>query len=132
MPARLWTTSDDFPAACGQPTESPTRHQDDHETDVDVNAKLLASHRHGLVPVVCVGETAEDLERHGPSAVPVAQLRTALEGVDASKELVVAYEPVWAIGSGQAATPEQAERVCAALRALIEVAVQDRAARSRS
>jgi triosephosphate isomerase (TIM) len=101
-----------------------------HETDVDVNAKLLAAHRHGLVPVVCVGETAEDLERHGPSAVPVSQLRTALEGVDASKELVVAYEPVWAIGSGQAATPEQAERVCAALRALIAELLGDEAAES--
>ena len=60
----------------------------------------------------------------------MAQLRTALEGVDASKELVVAYEPVWAIGSGQAATPEQAERVCAALRALIAELLGDAAAES--
>ena len=81
------------------------------ETDADVNAKVAAAHRHGLVPVVCVGETAEDLEKHGPSAVPVAQLRAALEGIDGSKGLVVAYEPVWAIGSGQAATPAQAEQV---------------------
>jgi hypothetical protein len=84
-----------------------------------VNAKVLAAHRHGLVPVVCVGETAEDLEQHGASAVPVRQLRAALEGVDGSKALVVAYEPVWAIGSGQAATPEQAEKVAAALRDVI-------------
>ena len=89
------------------------------ETDADVNAKIKAAHRHGLVPVVCVGETAEDLEAHGPSAVPVAQLRAALDGVDGSKGLVVAYEPVWAIGSGQAATPAQAEQVAAALRALL-------------
>jgi triosephosphate isomerase (TIM) len=99
-----------------------------HETDADVNAKVLAAHRHGLVPVVCVGETAEDLEAHGPSAVPVAQLRTALEGVDGSKGLVVAYEPVWAIGSGQAATPAQAEQVCAALRALIAELLGDEVA----
>ena len=90
-----------------------------HETDAMVNAKVLAAHRHGLVPVVCVGETAEDLEQHGASAVPVRQLRAALEGVDGSKGLVVAYEPVWAIGSGQAATPEQAEKVAAALRDVI-------------
>jgi triosephosphate isomerase len=90
-----------------------------HETDAMVNAKVLAAHRHGLVPVVCVGETAEDLEQHGASAVPVRQLRAALEGVDGSKALVVAYEPVWAIGSGQAATPEQAEKVAAALRDVI-------------
>jgi triosephosphate isomerase len=90
-----------------------------HETDAMVNAKVLSAHRHGLVPVVCVGETAEDLEQHGASAVPVRQLRAALEGVDGSKALVVAYEPVWAIGSGQAATPEQAEKVAAALRDVI-------------
>ncbi len=90
-----------------------------HETDAEVNAKVLAAHRHGLVPVVCVGETAEDLERFGASAVPVSQRRAALEGVDGSKGLVVAYEPVWAIGSGQAATPDQAEKVAAALREVL-------------
>lgn len=95
------------------------RRQYHGESDADVNAKVRAAHRHGLVPVVCVGETAEDLEAHGPSAVPVAQLRAALADVDGTKGLVVAYEPVWAIGSGQAATPEQAEQVCAALRSLI-------------
>lgn len=102
------------------------------ETDADVNAKVVAAHRHGLVPVLCVGETAEDLERHGASAVPVAQLRAALEGVDVSKGLVVAYEPVWAIGSGQAATPAQAEQVAAALRAvLVEIAGEELASTTR-
>ncbi|QEO15917.1 triose-phosphate isomerase [Agromyces intestinalis] len=102
------------------------------ETDADVNAKVLAAQRHGLVPVLCVGETAEDLEQHGASAVPVAQLRAALEGVDAAKEIVVAYEPVWAIGSGQAATPEQAEQVAAALRGVLaELLGDDAAARTR-
>ncbi|KQM83379.1 triose-phosphate isomerase [Agromyces sp. Leaf222] len=89
------------------------------ETDADVNAKVLAAHRHGIVPVLCVGETAEDLEEHGPSAVPVAQLRAALENVEGAKGLVIAYEPVWAIGSGQAATPQQAEQVCEALRGVL-------------
>jgi triosephosphate isomerase len=65
---------------------------------------------------LCVGETAEDLETHGPSAVPVAQLRAALEGLTGAPNLVIAYEPVWAIGSGQAATPEQAEQVASKLR----------------
>lgn len=101
-----------------------------HETDAQVNAKASAAQRHGLVPVICVGETAEDLEEHGPSAVPVRQLRAALEGVDGSKPLVVAYEPVWAIGSGVAATPEQAEQVAAALRALIAELLGDAAAES--
>ncbi|WBU38605.1 triose-phosphate isomerase [Homoserinibacter sp. YIM 151385] len=95
------------------------RRQYHGETDELVAAKVAAAHKHGLVPVICVGETAEDLEEHGPSAVPVAQLRTALGGAEQGKEVVVAYEPVWAIGSGQAATAEQAEQVCAALRPVV-------------
>ncbi|MGA1837112.1 triose-phosphate isomerase [Herbiconiux sp. 11R-BC] len=89
------------------------------ETDEIVGAKTKAAIKHGIVPIICVGETAEDLETHGPSAVPVAQLKVALEGLKADADIVVAYEPVWAIGSGQAATPEQAETVCAALRAVV-------------
>jgi triosephosphate isomerase (TIM) len=98
------------------------------ESDADVNAKVRAAHRHGLIPVLCVGETAADLEAFGPSAVPVTQLRAALEGVDGSKGLVIAYEPVWAIGSGQAATPEQAEQVCAALRSVLAELLGDEVA----
>jgi len=71
--------------------------------------------RHGLVPIICVGETESDLEQFGPSAVPVAQMKTALAGIS-PKEIVIAYEPVWAIGTGRAATEEQAEEVCSALR----------------
>jgi triosephosphate isomerase len=104
------------------------RRQYHAETDELIGQKLTAAHRHGLVPIVCVGETAEDLELHGPSAVPVAQLRVALEGAVKGKELVVAYEPVWAIGSGQAATSEQAQQVCAALRAVIAESLGDDAA----
>ncbi|SEC25061.1 triosephosphate isomerase [Paramicrobacterium humi] len=102
------------------------------ETDEVVRAKTAAALKHGIVPVICVGETAEDLEKHGSSAVPVAQLRAALEGVSADAEIVVAYEPVWAIGSGQAATPDQAEAVAAALRGVIAEALgDDAAARTR-
>jgi len=90
-----------------------------NETDAIVAAKTAAALRHGLVPVICVGETAEDLDTHGPSAVPVSQLKVALATVPQGADIVVAYEPVWAIGSGQAATPEQAEQVCAALRAVV-------------
>jgi triosephosphate isomerase len=108
------------------------RRQYHGETDELIGAKVAAAHRHGIVPVVCVGETAEDLEAHGPSAVPVSQLRAALEGAQRGSEIVVAYEPVWAIGSGQAATGEQAQQVCAALRAVIaEVLGDDEAARTR-
>ncbi len=90
-----------------------------HESDEIVAAKVQAALRHSLVPVICVGETAADLEEFGASAVPVGQLRVALEGVPADADIVVAYEPVWAIGSGQAATPDQAQDVCAKLRDVI-------------
>jgi triosephosphate isomerase len=103
-----------------------------NETDEVVAAKVDAALRHSLVPVICVGETADDLEAHGPSAVPVAQLRAALAHVSGAVDIVVAYEPVWAIGSGQAATPEQAEQVAARLReTLVELLGEDVAAATR-
>ncbi|MFT4212824.1 MAG: triose-phosphate isomerase [Microbacterium sp.] len=102
------------------------------ETDEVVAAKVQAALRHGLVPVICVGETAADLEEFGASAVPVGQLEIALAGVPADADIVVAYEPVWAIGSGQAATPEQAQEVCAKLREVVaRVVGADAAARTR-
>ncbi|WP_433677391.1 triose-phosphate isomerase [Microbacterium gorillae] len=103
-----------------------------NETDEVVAAKTRAALKHGIVPVICVGETAEDLEKHGASAVPVAQLAAVLDGLDKKSDIVVAYEPVWAIGSGQAATPQQAQDVCAALRGVIaEKLGADAAARTR-
>jgi triosephosphate isomerase len=106
------------------------RRQYHGETDEQIAAKVAAAHRHGIVPIVCVGETADDLEKHGPSAVPVAQLRVALEGVKKGSEIVVAYEPVWAIGSGQPATSEQAQQVCAALRGVLAEVLGDGVAAS--
>jgi triosephosphate isomerase len=106
------------------------RRQYHGETDEVIAAKVAAAHRHGIVPIVCVGETAEDLEQHGPSAVPVAQLRVALGGVQKGSEIVVAYEPVWAIGSGQAATSEQAQQVCAALRGVLAEVLGDEVAQA--
>lgn len=102
------------------------------ESDEVVAAKVQAALKHELVPVICVGETAEDLEKHGASAVPVAQLKAALHDVPATADIVVAYEPVWAIGSGQAATAEQAQDVCAKLREVIASELgADAAARTR-
>ena len=86
------------------------------ESDETVGLKALAAHRAGLVPMICVGETAEDLEAHGAAAIPLAQLEAAIAQLPADAEVVVAYEPVWAIGSGRAATPEQAEEVAKTLR----------------
>ncbi|MCU1515138.1 MAG: triose-phosphate isomerase [Microbacteriaceae bacterium] len=103
-----------------------------HETDEEIGAKVTAAIKHGLVPVLCVGETADDLETHGPSAVPVAQLKAALATAAKGVDIVVAYEPVWAIGSGKAATPAQAEQVAAALRvALVDLIGQEAADATR-
>ncbi|RWR23434.1 triose-phosphate isomerase [Agrococcus lahaulensis] len=108
------------------------RRQDHGETDAIVGRKAAAALRHGVTPVICVGETAEDLEQHGASAVPVQQLRDVLAELPAAGEIVVAYEPVWAIGSGQAATADQAQQVCQALRqALAEVRGDEAAAATR-
>ncbi|WP_369138852.1 triose-phosphate isomerase [Modestobacter versicolor] len=89
------------------------------EDDAVVAAKVQAALRHGLVPVLCVGEGL-DVRRSG-AHVPhcTSQLDRALEGltVDQLAGLVVAYEPVWAIGTGEVATPDDAQEVCAALRA---------------
>lgn len=102
------------------------------ESDQTVGLKALAAHRSGMVPVICVGETADDLEAHGAAAIPLAQLTAALAELPADAEFVVAYEPVWAIGSGQAATAEQAEEVARALReALRDLRDDDRAAATR-
>ncbi|WP_460518041.1 triose-phosphate isomerase [Humibacter antri] len=98
------------------------------ETDEVVAAKTAAALGAGLVPLLCVGETAEDLETHGASAVPVAQLNAVLESIPKGADFVVAYEPVWAIGSGQAATPDQAQQVASALRAAIAERLGDETA----
>ncbi|WP_430592972.1 triose-phosphate isomerase [Humidisolicoccus flavus] len=103
-----------------------------HESDELIGQKAAAAVAAGVTPVICVGETAADLEEHGPSAVPVAQLETILAQLPATGEIVVAYEPVWAIGSGKAATAEQAQQVCAALRsALAKVRGEEAAAGTR-
>ncbi len=82
-----------------------------------VAAKAKAVAAQGMVPMICVGETAEDLESQGAAAVPLAQLEAAIATLPKDASFVIAYEPVWAIGSGEAATAEQAEQVCGAIRA---------------
>jgi len=90
-----------------------------HEDDEAVQAKVASAFKSHLVPIICVGETLEQLERQGAAAVPIAQLQKALEGHKELGEFVVAYEPVWAIGTGKVATSEQAAEVAKKLRAAI-------------
>jgi triosephosphate isomerase len=88
------------------------------EDDAVVNAKVKAALRHGLVPILCVGEGLDVRQAGQAVAHCVAQLDAALDGVPADKarSLVLAYEPVWAIGTGEVATPADAQEVCGALR----------------
>lgn len=91
------------------------------ETDADVNRKVLAALTIGLVPIVCVGETLDEREAGRTQEVVRTQFDGSLAGLssDQMARVVIAYEPVWAIGTGKVATPEQAEEVHADLRNLI-------------
>jgi triosephosphate isomerase len=91
------------------------------ETDEQVARKVKAAQQHGLVPMICVGETLEERERGATMTVIGRQVRGALQGQERSAlaALVLAYEPVWAIGTGRTATPDQAQEVHAAIRAVL-------------
>ncbi len=91
------------------------------ETDMSVNRKTLAALAHGLTPIVCVGETLEQRENGTTQRVITEQIRGSLANLSPEQgaSLVVAYEPVWAIGTGKTATPAQAEEVHGQIRGLL-------------
>lgn len=91
------------------------------ETDVTVNKRLVAALNSGLKPILCVGELLEERDQDVTAEVVARQLKIALLGVTAedARKVVIAYEPVWAIGTGRTATAEQAEEVCAVIRSVL-------------
>ncbi|MGA4602683.1 triose-phosphate isomerase, partial [Ectopseudomonas hydrolytica] len=91
------------------------------ESDEVVVSKFAAVQKAGLTPVLCVGETREQREANATLGVVGGQLAAVIDalGVQALNNAVVAYEPVWAIGTGLTATPEQAQEVHAAIRAQV-------------
>ncbi|HSO71977.1 MAG TPA: triose-phosphate isomerase, partial [Thermodesulfobacteriota bacterium] len=91
------------------------------ETDAVINQKMQASLRAGLQPVFCVGETLEEREAGQVEAVLSRQIRVGLQGLSAEQAAagVIAYEPVWAIGTGKTATPEMAQAVHSFIRGLL-------------
>ncbi len=92
------------------------------ETDEKVNVKVRACYEAGIKPIVCVGETLEERDSGRTAGVVEKQVRGCLASLPADKmaETVIAYEPVWAIGTGRTATPEQAQEVHAQIRGLLK------------
>lgn len=92
------------------------------ETDVTVNLRTKAALEEGLKVILCVGETLEQREQNITAELVAMQTKIALGGVskEAAANVIIAYEPVWAIGTGRTATAEQAEEVCAIIRGVIE------------
>ncbi len=91
------------------------------ETDETVNKKLAAAFAHGLVPIMCVGETLAEREAGATEQVVGRQVRGGLAGITAGQvaSMVIAYEPVWAIGTGRTASSDDANAVCAFIRRLV-------------
>lgn len=100
------------------------------EQDSDTARKFAAARRHGLIPILCVGETLAEREQDQTESVVARQLDAviALEGVGALADAVIAYEPVWAIGTGKTASPQQAQDVHAFIRGKIAALDADVAA----
>ncbi len=99
------------------------------ETDEMVNAKVKAIHRHGMTPIMCIGETLAEREAGETEGKCLGQLAAGLTDLtnDQVANTVIAYEPIWAIGTGRTATAEDAQAVCAAIRAKV-AELADRAA----
>ena len=104
------------------------------ETDADVNAKILAALEAGLIPILCCGETLEQREAGITTEWIAMQIKLALKGVseDKIRKVIIAYEPIWAIGTGKTATPEQAEEVCESIRAVVRKLYSSKNARAIS
>ena len=94
------------------------RRQYHHEDDALVAAKVRAAFNHGIVPILCVGEGLDVRQAGEHVAHTLVQLDRALEGLEPEPagKIVIAYEPVWAIGTGEVATPDDAQEVCGAIR----------------
>lgn len=98
------------------------RRQYFNETDATVNKKLKAAFAHNILPILCVGETLEEREANITNEVIGRQIKLDLSGINADEvqKLVIAYEPIWAIGTGKTATSDQANDTIKAIRSVVE------------
>ncbi len=105
---------------------SERRHYN-HETDWDVNRKLHAALKNGMTPIVCIGEVQEEREEGRTNDVLLRQIKIGLEGIKAAdaSPIVIAYEPIWAIGSGQSASPEIADETHGFIRGAVRERLGD-------
>ncbi|WP_353462712.1 triose-phosphate isomerase [Mammaliicoccus sciuri] len=101
-----------------------------HETDEDVNKKALAVFSHNMTPIICVGETLEEREAGKAESVVGGQVEAALKVFteDQVKATVIAYEPIWAIGTGKSSTSEDANQMCTHVRNVVAGAFSQEAA----
>ncbi|MBR0446408.1 MAG: triose-phosphate isomerase [Oscillospiraceae bacterium] len=104
------------------------------ETDAEVNAKVLAALEAGLTPIMCCGESLEQREAGITSEWIAMQIKLGLQNVseDQIRKVVIAYEPIWAIGTGRTATPEQAQEVCEHIRTVVRKLYNSKHARATS
>lgn len=101
-----------------------------HETDEDINKKAQAIFKNGLLPIICCGESLETREAGKAQEWVANQVKAALKGLSGQQvaELVIAYEPIWAIGTGKTASADQAEEICAVIRKTVADLYDDQVA----
>ena len=100
------------------------------ETDETVNKKIKSALNHGLKPIVCVGETLEQRENNMQDAIISNQIKAALKGIESIENITIAYEPIWAIGTGKVATKEDANNTIKIIRSTVKELYGDNVAQN--
>ena len=100
------------------------------ETDETVNKKIKSALNHGLKPILCVGETLEQRENNMQDAIISNQIKVALKGIESIENITIAYEPIWAIGTGKVATKEDANNTIKIIRSTVKELYGDNVAQN--
>ena len=100
------------------------------ETDETVNKKIKSALNHSLKPILCVGETLEQRENNMQDAIISNQIKSALKGIESIENIIIAYEPIWAIGTGKVATKEDANNTIKIIRSTVKELYGDNVAQN--